>query len=80
MSTSEQMVSVCGFPCSTIWKSSFVRLRTKLPSRVGDDGVDLDVVDLDLEGDRGLRLIGGAAPEPTAAQVVAAAERSDSTR
>ena len=49
MSTSEKSVIVCALPSSSTWKSSFFRSRTRLPLLVGDDRVDLDVVDLTLK-------------------------------
>ena len=51
MSTIENAVSACGLPSSTIWKSSLVSVADEVALRVGDVGVDLDVVDFDLEGD-----------------------------
>ncbi len=52
MSTSVKLVIACDLPSSRTWKSSFFRSRTRLPCSVGDDGVDLDVVDAHLEGRR----------------------------
>ena len=56
MSTSVNLVIACDFPSSRTWKSSFFRSRTMPSLLVGDDGVDLDVVDANLEG---RRLLGG---------------------
>ncbi len=46
----------CGFPSSNTSKSSRVSPVMKLPGLIGDDGVDIDVVDLDLKGDHGRTL------------------------
>ena len=66
---------VCGLPSSKTWKSSFFRSRTNWPLRVGDERVDLDVLDLGFEGRRlrgagagsaALCAPGGACPAMTA--------------
>ena len=56
MSTSEAIDTVCGLPCSETWKVVLGEVADEVALLVGDDGVDFDVVDFDLEGNR--RLLG----------------------
>ena len=62
MFTSVKAEISCGCPSSKTWKSSLFSVRDELALRVEDSGVDFDVVDFDLEGDRGLVVPGAASP------------------
>jgi hypothetical protein len=48
----ENVLIAWGLPSSNRAKSSLAQPRDEIPALVGDHGVDVDVVHLDLEGDR----------------------------
>ena len=61
MLTGVKTATVCGLPFSRIWKSALAQVLDQVAVIVGDDGRDLDVVDLGAEG-RALHASGGWAP------------------
>ena len=58
MSTSDNTETVCGLPVLDDLEIVLRQVADGVALRVGDDGVDLDVVDLDPEGHRRLARVG----------------------
>ena len=50
MSTSEKAVTVCGLPSSKNLKIFLLQIADEVARPVGDERVDFDVIDLNLEG------------------------------